>query len=157
MHSNTNLCCIEWFQYNLEIWSKKELGTLWKHPLTSEWCCIRKEGVCGPRSVTSPSRVTPKEPQPSCSWPRQCCIPDKLLFAFHDRSPKLPFQHAETFCVLIRESKMLELNQLLTADYPTKVAVPYRHSYITQHNYCRKTLATFVCVWEQSTSVQFLN
>lgn len=57
---------------------KTELGTLWKHPLTSEWCCLEIEGEHGPRSVTSPSWMSPKEPCPCCSWPRPCRVPDKL-------------------------------------------------------------------------------
>lgn len=80
-----------------------------------------------------------------------------LLFAFHDGSPKLPFQRAEAICVLFRESKMLELNQLPTTDYPAKAAVPCSGSYTTQHNDFIKILAAFVCVWERSTPVHFLN
>lgn len=55
---------------------KKELGTLWKHPLTSDAASGKR--VCGPRSVISPSWVTPKEPCPCHTWPRQCNVPDKL-------------------------------------------------------------------------------
>lgn len=72
-----NLCCIEWFQYNLEIWSKRNLA----HFESILWApndAASEKQVCGPRSVISPSQVTQKECCPCCSWPRQYHVPDKL-------------------------------------------------------------------------------
>lgn len=115
-HSNMNLCCIEWFQYNLEIWSKK--GTWHTLDTSSElWMMLpRKRESVGPGlSLFCPvqhlrSTILAAAGQ---GWPHSW---QTLLFAFHDGNPKLQFQHPETCCVLFRESKMLELNQLLTAD-----------------------------------------
>lgn len=110
MHSNMNLCCIEWFQYNIEIWSKK--GTWHTLVAFSDLCLLppqRAECVCP--GVT---HAHPEGAHPCCSWPRQLLTNSTLC-------PMTGVQNChfnmQKHCwVLFREPKMLELNQCPTAD-----------------------------------------
>lgn len=87
-----NLCCIEWFQYNLEIWSKK--GTWHTLVAFSDLCMMKAKCVCP--GVT---QAHPKEPIPAAAGQGSS---SQTLAIF---SPKLPFQHAETFLGVVQGTK----------------------------------------------------
>lgn len=113
---------------------------------------------CVPKCDTHPPRVTPKEPRPCCSRPRQCHVPHKLYsLCFMTGVPKTAISTCRNILCVVQRTKDAWFKPVAGSWFTSKAAVPYSHSYTTQQKCSIKYLHICVCVREQSVPVHFLN
>lgn len=143
-----NLCCIEWFQYNLEIWSKK--GTWHTLDTSSDlWMMLsrKRESAWGPGLSLAHPGWYHRSPFLAADGQGSVTFLTNSTLCISWWESKTGISTCRNIFCVVQRIKDAWIKPVTEADYPAKVAVPYSHSYTTQHKYFIKILATFVCVW----------
>lgn len=152
-----NLCCIEWFQYNLEIWSKK--GT-W-HTLVAFsglWMMLPEKAKCvGPGLTQAYPRWHRWSPILAAAGQGSAVFLTTSTLCVSRQECKTAISTCRNILCVVQRTKDAWIKPVAHGWLASKAAAPYSRSYTTQQKYSIKILATFLCVWERSMPVHVLN
>lgn len=143
-----NPCCIEWFQYNLEIWSKK--GTWHTLVAFSElWMMLPQKAKC----VThAHPRWHWRSPIPAAAGQGSATFLSNPALCVSWQESKTAISTCTNILCVAHRTKGAWTKPIADSWLASKAAVAYHSTKVFN-----KISATFACVWEQSMPVHFLN